>query len=125
MQTTAIPNIAATAITGIDPTSASAFSFITYSGTGGVLPLYQPVNSGPGTLSSVQLSGSATAPVIGVFSSDIATFFVGTSGDNLIHLITRTATGFTDSSTIAPKLPDASGNIVTPDLIVQRPRKTT
>lgn len=119
----AIPGIAPTAITGVDPTSDSAFAFITYSGSGGVLPLYQP--AGSGSLSSVKLSGSATAPVNGVFSSDNSTFFVGTSGDNLIHLITRTSTGYTDSSTIAPKLPDAAGNIVTPDLIVQRPRKTT
>ena len=119
----AIPGIAPTAITGVDPTSDSAFAFITYSGTGGVLPLYQP--AGSGSLTSVKLSGSATAPVDGVFSSDNSTFFVGTSGDNLIHLVTRTSTGYTDSSTIAPKLPDAAGNIVTPDLIVQRPRKTT
>lgn len=118
-----IPAIAPTAITGVDPTSDSAFAFVTYTGAGGVLPVYQP--AGPGVLSSVKLSGSATAPVNGVFSSDNSTFFVGTSGDNLIHLITRTATGYTDSSTIAPKLPDAAGNIVTPDLIVQRPRKTT
>ena len=122
---TALPNIAPAAITGVDPTSDSAFAFITYTGTGGVLPLYQPSKSGPGALSSVKLSGSATAPVSGVFSSDNSTFFVGTSGDNLIHLITRTATGYTDSSTLAPKLADASGNLVAPDLIVQRPRKTT
>ncbi len=125
VKTSNIPNVTATAITGVDPTSDSAFSFITYTGAGGVLPLYQPAASGPGTLTSVKLSGSALAPVNGVFSSDNATFFVGTSGDNLVHLITRTASGFTDSSTIAPKLPDAAGNTVTPDLIVQRPRKTT
>ncbi len=125
VETTTIPNIAPTAITGVDPTSDSAFSFITYTGTGGVLPLYQPAGTGPGALSGVKLSGSATAPVNGVFSSDNSTFFVGTSGDNLVHLITRSGATFTDSSTIAPRLPDASGNTVTPDLIAQRPRKTT
>ncbi len=125
VQTTSIPNIAPTAITGVDPSSDSAFTFITYTGTGGVLPLYQPATNGQGALSSVKLSGSATAPVNGVFSSDNSTFFVGTSGDNLIHLISRTGTGFTDSSTIAPRLADAAGNITTPNLIVQRPRKTT
>lgn len=119
----AIPTIAPTAITGVFPTSDSVSAFVTYTGAGGVLPLYQP--AGAGTLTSVKLSGSAVAPVNGVFSSDNSTFFVGTSGDNLIHLITRTATGYTDASTIAPKLPDASGNIVTPNLLVQRPRKTT
>ena len=122
--TTAIPGITANTITGIDPTSDSTFSFITYTGTGGILPLYQPAATGAGALTSVKLSGTAVAPVAGVFSSDNATFFVGTSGDNLVHLINRSGAGYTDSSTIAPKLPDASGNIVTPDLIVQRPRKT-
>ncbi len=114
-----------TSITGIDPTSDSAFAFITYTGTGGVLPLYQPASTGQGTFSSIKLSGSASAPVAGVVSSDNSTFFVGTAGDNLIHLITRTANSYTDSSTIAPKLPDASGNAVTPNLIVQKPRPTT
>ncbi len=125
VRSTNIPNISPTAITGVDPTSDSAFAFITYTGTGGVVPLYQPSGSGPGSLGSVKLSGSAVAPVSGVFSSDNGTFFVGTTGDNLIHLLTRTSNSFTDSTTIAPKLPDASGNIVTPDLLVQRPRKTT
>ncbi len=125
IQNARIPNVSADAITGVFPSSDSAFAFITYTGAGGVLPLYQPATSGQGTLSSVKLSGSATAPVNGVFSSDNSTFFVGTSGDNLIHLVTRNGGGYTDSSTIAPKLPDASGAIVTPNLIAQRPRKTT
>ncbi len=125
VQSGTLQNIAPTAITGIDPTSNSAFAFVTYTGTGGVLPLYQPATSGQGTFSSIKLSGSAVAPVAGVFSSDNSTFFVGTSGDNLIHLITRTPTTYTDSNTIAPKLPDPSGNIVTPNLIVQKPRPTT
>ena len=120
-----LPNITPTAITGVDPTSDSAFAFVTYTGTGGVLPLYQTSTSGMGSVTDVKLSGSAVAPVAGVFSSDNATFFVGTSGDNLIHLVTRQAAGYSDTSTIAPKLPDASGNIVTPDLLVQKPRKTT
>ncbi len=122
---TAIPGITASTITGVDPSSDSAFSFITYTGAGGVLPLYQPAGTGPGTLSSVKLSGTATAPVAGVFSSDNATFFVGTSGDDLVHLITRSGATYTDTRTIEPKLPDASGNLVAPNLIVQKPRPTT
>ena len=47
-----------------------------------------------------------------------------TTGDNLVHVINRTT--LTDSSTIAPKLPSVNGTtIVTPNLLVQRPRKTT
>ncbi len=125
VNTATLPNIAPTAITGIDPTSDSAFAFITYTGTGGSLPLYQPAPTGQGTLSSVKLSGSAVAPVSGVFSADNSTFFVGTSGDNLVHLLTRSGATFLDSSTFAPKLPDASGNLVTPNLLVQRPRRIT
>ena len=120
-----LPGIAPTAITGVDPTSDSAFAFVTYTGTGGVLPLYQTSSAGQGSLTTVPLTGSAIAPISGVFSSDNATFFAGTSGDNLIHLITRQAAGYADTSTIAPKLPDASGNLVAPDLLVQKPRKTT
>ena len=119
-----------TAITGVDPASDSSIAFVTYIGTGGVLPGYTPQT---GSLAPIQLSGTATAPVAGVFSSDNSTFYVGTSGDNLVHLINRSASGtpstWTDDPTkaITPKLPDASGNgtFATPDLLVQRPRKST
>ena len=51
------------------PSSDSADVFVTYTGTGGKLPLYLPAASGPGTLSSVALAtyGSAApvAPVAG------------------------------------------------------------
>ena len=77
-----------------------------------------------------------TAPVAAAISSDGTTLYVGTSGDNQIHLINTNT--LTDDATkiIAPKLPiyipgpiGASGtdgtSIVTPDLIVQHVRKTT
>lgn len=118
-------------ITGVDPSTNSALAFVTYTGTGGKLPYYVPTAAGPtGSLKSLTLTGTPTAPVTGVFSTDNFTFFVGTSGDNLVHLITITypATGaptVTDSQQIAPQLPDANGNIVTPNLIVQRPRRVT
>jgi hypothetical protein len=128
--TSVLSGIAATAITGVVPTSDSTIAFVTYTGTGGVLPSYTPMTvaagaaaTGPGTLGSIKLSGTATAPVAGVFSVDNLTFFAGTSGDNQVHLINRTT--LKDASTIAPKLPDANGNIVVPNLLVQRPRKTT
>jgi hypothetical protein len=124
-----------TLITGVLPSSNSALAFITYNGTSGKLPYYTPVATGPtGTLHSLTLStagGTPVAPVAGVFSSDNFTFFAGTSGDNLIHLITLTyPTGttptLTDSSQIAPALPAATGTgTATPNLIAQHPKRIT
>lgn len=124
--------VTATAITGIIPTSNSATAFVTYTGSGS-LPAYKPAT---GTLSQVALTAGATAPVAAAISSDGTTLYVGTSGDNQIHLINTNT--LTDDATkiIAPKLPvyipgplGASGtdgtSIVTPDLIVQHVRKTT
>jgi hypothetical protein len=128
--TGALPGVTATAITGVYPTSDSVASFVTYTGTGGVLPTYTPQSSGPGTLGSIALStalGTPVAPVAGVISADNLTFFAGTTGDNAVHLITKQANGsYQDATTpIAPKLQDVNGNIVTPNLLVQKPRKAT
>jgi hypothetical protein len=122
--------VTATAITGVFPTSDSKIAFLTYTGTGGVVPTYTPQPAAPGTLGSIPLStalGTPIAPVTGVVSADNLTFFAGTSGDNAVHLITKQANGsYQDVTTpIAPKLPDANGNIVTPNLLVQKPRKAT
>jgi hypothetical protein len=128
--TSVLSGITPTAITGVVPSSDSSTVFVTYTGTGGKLPLYSPAASGPGTLSSVTLStfGSAApvAPVAGVFSSDNTTFYTGTTGDNLVHILTKGTSGFVDTTTpIAPKLPAADGTIVAPNLLVQRPKKQT
>jgi hypothetical protein len=126
----ALPGVTATAITGVFPTSDSKTAFVTYTGTGGVVPTYTPQATGPGTLGSIPLSmalGTPVAPVAGVVSADNQTFFAGTSGDNAVHLITRQTNGsYQDVTTpIAPKLPDLNGNIVAPNLLVQKPRKST
>lgn len=122
-----LAGITATAITGLDATSDSTLAFVTYTGTGGVLPLYKPSTSGAGTLGSLPLAttstGTPTAPVAGVFSADNSTFYVGTSGDNAVHLISRTALTDDPTKAIAPKLPGVNGGTATPDLIVQKPRK--
>ena len=125
-----IPGITATAITGVLPTSDSKIAFITYQGSGAVVPTYTPQATGAGTLGSIPLStalGTPIAPVAGVVSADNQTFFAGTSGDNAVHLITKQTDGtYKDTTTpIAPKLPDVNGNIVTPNLLVQKPRKAT
>jgi hypothetical protein len=129
LSTASLTPLTATAITGVLPTSDSALAFITYTGSGGVLPAYAPVASGPGTTTYIQLSGTATAPIAGVISADNATLYAATSGDNLVHLITRST--LTDTSTLAPNLlaaPNQSvpvGTVVPVNLLVQKPRKTT
>jgi hypothetical protein len=119
-----LAGVTASAVTGVDPTSDSSIAFVTYMGTGGILPYYIP---GSGTLQDIQLTGSAIAPVAGVFSSDNSTFYVGTSGDNEVHLIDRGTLTDDPSKTIAPALPDATvpTNLATPNLLVQRPKKST
>jgi hypothetical protein len=122
--TSALPGVTATSITGVVPASDSSIAFVTYLGSGSVLPTYTPQANGPGTLGNIQLSGTAVAPVAGVISSDNSTFYIGTSGDNAVHLIDRSTLKDDPTKTIAPKLPDASGNPAVPDLLVQRPRKS-
>jgi hypothetical protein len=121
--TTLLTPVTATAITGVVPTTDSSLAFVTYTGSGGVLPAYAPAASGPGQISYIKLSGTATAPIAGVGSTDNTSFYVGTSGDNLVHIINRAA--LTDSSTLAPNLVNPSGAVVPVNLIVQKPRKTT
>lgn len=133
--TTALTGITPTSITGVLPTSDSKIAFVTYTGTGGVLPYYQPTNLSPagntsgvgilGTYNTIKLSGSAIAPEGGAVSADNTTIYVGTSGDGLVHII-NTGT-LTDTKTIAPALPSfsTSGTIATPNLLVEKPRKTT
>ncbi len=123
LSTTVLSSVTATQITGVLPTSDSSVAFVTYLGTGGVLPAYVPVNSGPGTTTYIKLSGTATAPISGVISADNSTVYVGTSGDNLVHLITRSS--LTDSSTLTPNLQDANGVAQQVDFVAQKPRKTT
>lgn len=121
-----VPGVNATAVTSLIPSTDSAFAFLTYTGTGGHLPFYATGSAtAPGTVGSVALTGSATAPVGGVFSSDNQTFFAGTTGDNLIHRIARDGNTFTDSAaaTIDPRLLDNNGNSVPADLLAQRPRR--
>lgn len=139
--TTTLPAITPTAITGVLPTSDTGVIpsttvsptavAITYTGTGGVLPIYKPSTAGtatPGTLTNIPLTGTAIAPVAGVWATDNLTFFAGTSGDNLVHLVTRpsSTTPLADTKTIAPALPAITGGgTATPNLLVQKPRKIT
>ncbi|MDW5266331.1 MULTISPECIES: YncE family protein [Acidobacteriaceae] len=125
-----LAGVTPTAITGVDPTSDSTVAFVTYTGTGGVVPYYTP---GTGTIANIpllQVTGNPSAPVApvaGVISADNFTFYVGTSGDNEVHLIDRTTLTDDPTKAIAPNLPpfgQSSGSTV-PNLLVQRPRKST
>jgi hypothetical protein len=128
--TGALPGVTASAITGVFPTSDSKIAFVTYQGSGAVVPTYTPQTTGAGTLGSIPLStalGTPIAPIVGVVSADNQTFYAGTTGDNAVHLITKQADGtYKDTTTpLAPKLPDVNGNIVAPNLLVQKPRRAT
>jgi hypothetical protein len=123
LSTTLLNPITATAITGVLPTSDSSLAFITYTGSGGVLPAYAPLSSGPGSVTYIKLSGTAVAPVGGVISADNTTVYAGTTGDNLVHIINRGT--LTDSSTLVPNLTSPAGAAVPVNLLVQKPRKTT
>ena len=127
LTTTSLSPLTATAITGVWPTPDSTFAFITYTGSGGVLPAYAPAASGPGQTTYIKLSGAATAPIAGVVSADNSTFYAATSGDNLVHIIKPGTTPgqWIDSSTLAPNLTTPAGAIVPVNLMAQKPRKTT
>ena len=139
-----LSGITASTITGVVPTRNSALSFVTYNGSSGILPMYVVPSSGAGTVTSVPLSGTATAPVAGVFDTFDGHFYAGTSGDNLVHTITLTyptsgAPTAVDSGTLTPALPCsttgtfgtpfpacASGaTTAVPNLIAQKPKKST
>jgi hypothetical protein len=69
--------------------------------------------------------------VAGTISSDNLTVYVGTSGDNKVHLVDRKTLTDDPTKAITPKLPlyingtDNPSTFVTPDLLVQHPRKAT
>ncbi|AFL89961.1 hypothetical protein Terro_3750 [Terriglobus roseus DSM 18391] len=130
VNTAVLTGVTTTGITGVFPASDSSIAFTTYLPTataaaGAILPGYVPAASGTGTTRSIALTGSATAPVSGVFSSDNKFFFTGTAGDNQVHVITRST--LTDTSQIAPRLPSNTNTTgtATPNLLVQYPRTVT
>jgi hypothetical protein len=136
-----LTGVTASSITGVDLTSGGnpatdpIVAFVTYNGTGSVVPAYNPLT---GILQNIPLATSAfgtpVAPIAGVVSADNQTFYVGTSGDNVIHVLTKGgSTMFQDITTpIAPALPCAPaltggastscGTVATPNLLVQKPR---
>ncbi len=125
--------VAATDVNNVLATTDSAFAFVTYQGTGGTLPEYtQSVPGGHGTITQVALqrtsNGTPVAAVSSTLSADNQVLYLGTSGDNIVHRLSRGATGFADALTpIVPLLPLATGatGVATPNLLVSRPKKPT
>lgn len=113
----------------IDQVVASANSnvaFVTYNSpsASGLLPAYQPSTTAgqPGTLTDIQLSGTAKSPVAGIFAPNETLFFVSTSGDDLVHFVDPST--LQDTKTINPGLLDANGNPVPVQMMAVRPRAT-
>ncbi|MGB7190206.1 MAG: hypothetical protein WBD10_08730 [Acidobacteriaceae bacterium] len=104
----------------------SNVAFVTYNSASasGILPAYQPSATAgqAGTLTRIQLSGAAKSPLSGIFSPNETLFFVGTSGDDLVHFIDPVT--LQDTKTINPGLIDASGNPVPVQMMAVRPRTT-
>jgi trimeric autotransporter adhesin len=119
-------------INQVVPATNSLEAFVTYGSNatappagGALLPVYKPSTTAGalGTLSSVTLTGSALAPVSGIFSPDNTIFFAGTTGDNLLHLIDTTK--LLDTQQIDPKLTDINGKPLPPVFLAVKPRPTT
>jgi hypothetical protein len=108
-----------------DPDSTVAFVLYNSASAAGKLPYYQPSSSlgTAGTLGTVQLSGTAQAPLAGIFSPDETILFVSTSGDNLIHYVSPTT--LTDTQTINPGLTSPTGQQVPVQMLAVKPRPTT
>jgi len=128
-------SLAAYGITNINevvPATNSLEAFITYASAattppagGALLPVYKPSTTAGalGTLSSVKLTGTALAPVAGIFSPDNTIFFAGTTGDDQLHLINTTT--LLDTQQINPKLTDINGVPLPPVFLAVKPRPTT
>lgn len=104
------------------PNSSVAFVTYTSPSASGILPAYTPSATAgqPGTMTQVQLSGSAESPVAGVFAPNSSIFFVSTSGDDLVHFIDPTT--LKDTQTINPGLLDANGKPVPVQMMAVKPR---
>ena len=122
----------AASIASIDQVVASpdsTIAFVTYAAPAGavspVLPAYtlSPNFGEAGTLNAVKLTGAATSPIAGTFSPDNTIFFVGTTGDNLVHFID--VPSLTDTKQINPGIVDPNGIPVPIQFFAVKPRPTT
>ena len=119
--------ITASEIDQVVASPTSNVAFVTYNSPSatGILPAYTPSTTAGsvGTITPVQLSGTAQSPVAGIFSPNTTIFFVSTSGDNLVHFVNPAT--LTDTQTINPGLVDANGNPVPVQMMAVKPRSNT
>jgi hypothetical protein len=124
--------ITASEIDQVVASPASNIAFVTYNNNAqtagtGILPAYTPsaTSGAAGTISNVQLSGGAKAPIAGIFSPNTTIFFVSTSGDNLVHFVDPAT--LTDIKTINPGLtsPAPNSTPVPVQMMAVKPRSTT
>jgi hypothetical protein len=132
---TLYPYTVSTPFTGISPSEIdqvvtspdSSVAFVTYqsASASGLLPAYQPSTTAKqqGTLSNVQLSGSAGAPIDGAFSPDGSLFFISTTGDDLVHIVNSST--LKDTGTISPNLVDTNNKPTAAQFVVVKSRTTT
>ncbi len=123
------------ALTGITPTqidqvlaspdSSKAFVTYTSAAASGLLPVYTPsaTAGAAGTLTNLQLTAGALAPVAGVFSPDSSQFFASTTGDNLIHSVNTTT--LKDTQELNPQLTGTNGQPVPAQFLQAKARPTT
>ena len=109
------------------PDSSVAFVLYNTAAATGLLPYYLPATSSTtASLNTLQLSSKKlvpVSPVSGIFSPDETIFFVGTSGDNLVHFIDPV--GLKDTQTINPGLVNSQGQPVPVQMMAVKPRSTT
>lgn len=124
---TTLTGVNATMFNSVVPSPDSSLAAVTYTAasaaTGAPLPIYHVPSTGPGLLQNVALADGATAPVSAIFSPDGTAIFVGTSGDDTVHVIS--VPGLTDTLQIKTNLVDQQNNPVPADLIAVRPRPVT
>lgn len=104
----------------------SSLAFVTYNNNPAAgLPVYKPAATpgAVGTLSNVTLSGAAQDPIAGIFSPDNSIFFVGTTGDDLVHFVNVQT--LKDFQTINPGLIGSDGKPVPAEFFAAKPRPTT
>lgn len=125
---TALP-VTASEIDQVVSSPYSNLAFVMYQGTGatGVLPYYTPSSTvgSAGAMNTFQLATGAQSPVAGIFAPDGSIFFVSTSGDDLVHMLSTTTTTPTETGTIDPKLTGLNGQPVPPQFLAVRSIPTT
>lgn len=116
------PNIGSINQVLTSPTSGLAFVTFYPAAPGSsnsTVPAYKIPPTGGGSVVNVPLTGSAGAPIAGVFSPDTNTFYVGTNRDNLVHLINTTT--LTDTQQLSTGLLGASGTYLKGASVYNKP----